>query len=89
MGKNSRSSQMQEIGQHVRFIHARRAPMRVFWSTPNPEDTFGKEIIGAIKVTDGNAVIRDTKMMGRPDMAAVTWRLVRRMERRRRLLLVI
>lgn len=51
--------------------------MRIFWSTPHPEANFGGEIIEAIKKADPNAVIHNTKTMGRPDMVAVSYRLLR------------
>jgi len=50
--------------------------LRIFWSTPNPEQTFGKDIVEAIVRVDPYAVIHDTKSMGRPDMLEVTWRLL-------------
>lgn len=53
----------------------RHIPIRVFWSTPNPLKTFGQEIQDAILAADPEAVIHDTRTMGRPDMVAVSWRL--------------
>ena len=49
--------------------------MRILWSTPYPEKTFGKEIIESVRGGDPQAVIHDTKSMGRPDMVEITWRL--------------
>ncbi|CAG8980713.1 hypothetical protein HYALB_00012119 [Hymenoscyphus albidus] len=51
----------------------RHIPLRVFWSTPNPLQTFGQEIHDAILDADPQAVIHDTRTMGRPDMLAVSW----------------
>lgn len=65
------------IGPCLPVIYARKVPARIFWSTPNPEKTFGGEIIQAIKNADSDAVIHNTKTMGRPDMVAITYRLLR------------
>jgi hypothetical protein len=65
------------IGPCLPVIYANKVPARIFWSTPRPEKTFGSEIIGAILDADPNAVIHDTKTMGRPDMVAISYRLFR------------
>ena len=54
-----------------------RPSVRVFWSTPNPLKTFGDEIVANVRAADPNAVIWDTRQFGRPDMAAVTWQLLK------------
>jgi ferredoxin-NADP reductase len=63
------------IGPCLPIIHDRRVPVRILWSTPYPEKTFGKEIIESVRGGDPQAVIHDTKSMGRPDMVEITWRL--------------
>jgi hypothetical protein len=65
------------IGPCLTVIYARTVPARIFWSTPHPEQNFGSEIMGAIKEADPQAVIHNTKTMGRPDMVDITWRLLR------------
>jgi hypothetical protein len=65
------------IGPCLPVIYAKRVPARIFWSTPYPEKTFGSEIIRAIKDADQDAIIHDTKIMGRPDMVAISYRLFR------------
>lgn len=65
------------IGPCLPVIYAKNIPARIFWSTPNPELTFGSGIINAIKAADGDAVIHNTKTMGRPDMVAITYRLLK------------
>jgi len=64
------------IGPCLPVLMAKKMNVRVFWSTPNPEKTFGQEIIDAVKTADPRAVIHDTRTMGRPDMVAITWRLL-------------
>jgi len=65
------------IGPCLPVIYAKKIPARIFWSTPKPELTFGSDIINAIKDADEDAVIHDTKTMGRPDMVAITYRLLK------------
>ncbi|KAK0103697.1 hypothetical protein ONS95_005705 [Cadophora gregata] len=65
------------IGPCLPVIYAKKVPCRIFWSTPHPEQNFGPEIINAIKEADPNAVIHNTKTQGRPDMVAVTYRLLK------------
>ncbi|KFY29922.1 hypothetical protein V494_08373 [Pseudogymnoascus sp. VKM F-4513 (FW-928)] len=65
------------IGPCLPVIYAKRVPARIFWSTPHPEQNFGAEIIQAVYNADENAVIHNTKTMGRPDMVAISYRLLR------------
>jgi hypothetical protein len=53
-----------------------RPAVRVLWSTPKPLATFGDEIVEDVREADPNAVIWDTKVLGRPDMVALTWQLL-------------
>lgn len=65
------------IGPCLPVIYAKKVPSRIFWSTPHPEQNFGQEIIDAIYAADPDAVIHNTKTMGRPDMVAISYRLLR------------
>ncbi|TVY36167.1 Adenylate-forming reductase [Lachnellula occidentalis] len=65
------------IGPCLPVIYAKKLPARIFWSTPHPEQNFGSEIIAAVLDADPGAVIHDTKTKGRPDMVAVSYRLLR------------
>ncbi|KAF8849268.1 nonribosomal peptide synthetase 12 [Acephala macrosclerotiorum] len=65
------------IGPCLPVIYAKKVPARIFWSTPHPEQNFGNEVIDAVKDADPDAVIHNTKTMGRPDMVAITYRLLR------------
>ncbi|KAJ7117428.1 hypothetical protein C8R44DRAFT_854321 [Mycena epipterygia] len=64
------------IGPCLSLFYADVTPRRIFWSTPNPEVTYGKKIMKAVKKADPEAWIWDTKKSGRPDMVAVTYKLV-------------
>jgi hypothetical protein len=65
------------IGPCLPLIYAQQIPLRIIWSAPNPEKTFGREIIDAIKTADRNAIIHDTKAQGRPDLAALSYHMYR------------
>jgi hypothetical protein len=65
------------IGPCLPVILAKSVPCRVLWSTPNPEQTFGKEVCNAILDSDPDAVIHNTKTMGRPDLVEIAYRLYR------------
>lgn len=63
------------IGPCLPVILAGKVPCRVFWSTPNPEKTFGKEIIDGILANDPEAVIWNTRERGRPNMSLEAYKL--------------
>lgn len=65
------------IGPCLPVIYAAKIPLRIFWSTPHPEQNFGPEIIEAIYKADPNAVIWNTKTMGRPDMVQSTYSIMK------------
>jgi hypothetical protein len=65
------------IGPCLPVILGKKVPCRVLWSTPNPEQTFGKKVCTAILNTDPEAVIHNTKTMGRPDLVEIAYRLYR------------
>lgn len=50
--------------------------VRVLWSTPKPQETFGGEIINGVISADPNAIIWDTRVKGKPDMVKLVWGLV-------------
>lgn len=64
------------IGPCLPVLLAKKVPMRVFWSTPKPEETFGEEIVASVKGADSDAVIWDTRKQGKPDMVKEAWKLV-------------
>jgi hypothetical protein len=44
-------------------------------SRPNPEQTFGKDIVESVNRTDAQAIIWDTRMQGKPDMSLLAYKL--------------
>lgn len=63
------------IGPCLAVILANKIPCRILWTAPNPEQTFGKEIIDSVKHTDPHAVIWNTRTQGKPDMSLLAYRL--------------
>ena len=64
------------IGPCLPVLLAKKVSMRVFWSTPNAEQTFGEEIIASVKGADPNGVIWNTRKQAKPDVVKETWKLV-------------
>ena len=44
---------------------------RILWSTPSPEATFGSRIVATVKEIDEEAIIHDTRVLGRPDLLSM------------------
>ncbi|KAJ4380328.1 hypothetical protein N0V86_004639 [Didymella sp. IMI 355093] len=63
------------IGPCLAVILAKKVPARILWTAPNPEQTFGKEIVDSVLDTDPNAVIHNTRTMGKPDMSLMAYRM--------------
>jgi hypothetical protein len=63
------------IGPCLAVILAKKVPARILWTAPNPEQTFGKEIVDSVLDTDPNAVIHNTRTMGKPDMSLMAYKM--------------
>ncbi|KAF5329533.1 hypothetical protein D9619_009044 [Psilocybe cf. subviscida] len=64
------------IGPCLSLLYADVTPRRVLWSTPHPETTYGPKIMNAVLKADPDAVVWNTRTLGRPDMVALTYQLV-------------
>ncbi|KAI3542000.1 AMP-binding enzyme [Colletotrichum filicis] len=64
------------IGPLLGHIQQPSCATQFIWSTPKPEQTFGKPLLDAIKKKIPNAVIHDTKISGRPDLVKMGYNLV-------------
>ncbi|KAL4885455.1 hypothetical protein BJY04DRAFT_230989 [Aspergillus karnatakaensis] len=64
------------IGPLLGHIQDPTCPFRLVWSTPNPTETFGKDIVDAVYNADPEAIVHDTKKQGRPDLVKLTWNAV-------------
>ncbi|KAM0284100.1 hypothetical protein ACHAO9_009432 [Fusarium lateritium] len=65
------------IGPVLGHIQNPSCPTQLIWSTKNPEETFGKELCQSISERIPNAVIHDTKKLGRPDLVKMGYNLVK------------
>lgn len=63
------------IGPCLAVILAKKVPARILWTAPNPEQTFGKEIVDSVLDTDPNAVIHNTRTMGKPNMSLMAYQM--------------
>ncbi|KAJ4983734.1 Linear gramicidin synthase subunit C [Stagonosporopsis vannaccii] len=63
------------IGPCLAVILAKKVPARILWTAPNPEQTFGKEIVDSVLDTDPHAVIHNTRTMGKPNMSLMAYQL--------------
>jgi len=65
------------IGPCLSIFPYQRITMRILWTAPNHEATFGKSIVEEVKSRDSNAVLYNTRTLGKPDMSLLAWRLYR------------
>ncbi|KIM34873.1 hypothetical protein M413DRAFT_391037 [Hebeloma cylindrosporum] len=64
------------IGPCLSLLYANVTPRRVLWSTPHPETTYGPKIMNSVLKADPDAIVWNTRKLGRPDMVALTYQLV-------------
>ncbi|KAH0598942.1 hypothetical protein MHUMG1_03056 [Metarhizium humberi] len=65
------------IGPLLGHIGQPSCPTQLIWSTPNPEKTFGKKVLDTIYDSIPDAVIHDTKKLGRPDLVKMGYNLAK------------
>lgn len=63
------------IGPVLPHLLAKQVPSRLFWSTRTPRDTYGDELVDEILESSRDAVIHDTRLYGKPDMVATSYRM--------------
>ena len=63
------------IGPCLSFLSSHPMPCRLLWSTPNPVQTYGEDVMRAVSKADPEAMIIDTRASGRPDVVALTYHL--------------
>ncbi|CAE7209334.1 hypothetical protein P3342_011865 [Pyrenophora teres f. teres] len=63
------------IGPCLAVILAQKVPCRILWTAPNPEETFGQEIVDSVRTTDPQAVIWNTRTQGKPNMSLLAYQL--------------
>ncbi|KAL8816503.1 MAG: hypothetical protein Q9223_004500 [Gallowayella weberi] len=63
------------IGPVLSMLVSHPLPCRLLWSTPNPEKTYGDNIMESVCKADPDAMIINTRASGRPDMVALAYHL--------------
>nr|ABW87261.1 transmembrane protein 1 [Alternaria brassicicola] len=63
------------IGPCLSIFPYRHVAMRVLWTAPNHETTFGKAIVDAVRRKDPRAVLYNTRTSGKPDMSLLAYRV--------------
>ncbi|KAK0388986.1 hypothetical protein NLU13_2563 [Sarocladium strictum] len=65
------------IGPLLGHINQPSCPTQLIWSTPKPEVTFGSGVIQSIRKNIPDAVIHDTKLLGRPDLVRMGYNMAK------------
>jgi hypothetical protein len=65
------------IGPLLGHLQHPTCATQLIWSTPRPEQTFGGGILDAIRRKIPDAVIHDTKILGRPDLVKMAYNLAK------------
>ncbi|KFA64872.1 hypothetical protein S40285_02849 [Stachybotrys chlorohalonatus IBT 40285] len=65
------------IGPLLGHINNMTCPTQLIWSTSQPEKTFGKGMIDTIRTAIPDAVIHDTKLLGRPDLVRMSFNMAK------------
>ncbi|KAI4116614.1 MAG: hypothetical protein LQ345_003000 [Seirophora villosa] len=63
------------IGPVLSMLVSHPMPCRLLWSTPDPEKTYGENIMESVCKVDPDAMIINTRVSGRPDMVALAYHL--------------
>lgn len=61
------------VGPCLPHMLANYTPSQLVWSTRNPRETFGDELVDEILQVQPHAVIWDTTEKGKPDMLELAW----------------
>ena len=65
------------IGPLLGHISRPSCPTQLIWSASRPEETFGKDMVDTVRRSIPDAVIHDTKLLGRPDLVRMGYNLVK------------
>ena len=63
------------IGPCLSIFPYERIAMRILWTAPNHERTFGRSIVRDVRRRDPEAMIYNTRESGKPDMSFLTYKL--------------
>ncbi|KAJ4358775.1 uncharacterized protein N0V89_003359 [Didymosphaeria variabile] len=65
------------IGPCLSLMHANITPTRVYWSTRDPQQNYGRSVVNAVKKADPRAVIWNTSTQGRGTIVQSVYKLVK------------
>lgn len=68
------------IGPVLPHLLAKQVPASLFWSTRNAVDTYGQPLVDEIYDACPDAIVHDTRKLGKPDMVEKTYQLVKERE---------
>lgn len=57
------------------FVQKPDHPVRIVWSAPCPVETYGQGVVDLVYRADPDAVVVDTREMGRVDLLGLAWRV--------------
>lgn len=63
------------IGPCLSIFPYNQIAMRILWTAPNHENTFGPKLVEEVCRRDPHALIYNTRKLGKPDMSLLTYRL--------------
>ncbi|EAT82462.1 hypothetical protein SNOG_10127 [Parastagonospora nodorum SN15] len=63
------------IGPCLSIFPYKNIAMRILWTAPNHENTFGPSMVEEVRMRDPQAIIYNTRKSGKPDMSLLTYRL--------------
>lgn len=64
------------IGPCLSLLHANVTPTRIYWSTRDPLEHYGQEIVDAVKGADPKAIVWNTSTQGRGTIVQSVYELV-------------
>ncbi|MCP3661221.1 MAG: hypothetical protein GY696_01800 [Gammaproteobacteria bacterium] len=68
------------VGPCLPHMLANYTPSQLVWSTRNPRETFGDELVDEILAVQPHAMIWDTTEKGKPDMLELAWEAYHRFD---------
>lgn len=64
------------VGPVLPHLLAQQLPMKFIWSTRNPRQTYGDELVDEILAVQPDTLIWDTDKQGKPDLLQLAWQMV-------------
>ncbi|KAI0786823.1 hypothetical protein C8Q75DRAFT_807918 [Abortiporus biennis] len=68
------------IGPCAPWVFEKEVPIKLLWTAPNLQQTFGDKLVDSVLEAAPDALIYDTRIHGRPDMVKLIYKLVKETE---------